>query len=64
MSMEEVAKYMCINVYTCIYGYRILDDVGDHTVTFTVTDEGTPRSDSEQMTITVDASFPTTTVEL
>ena len=37
----------------------VLDDVGIHTVIFTVTDNGTPsRSDSEEVTINVISSLP------
>ncbi|OQY25893.1 MAG: hypothetical protein B6244_14630, partial [Candidatus Cloacimonetes bacterium 4572_55] len=46
--------------WTPIYG-----DAGNYTVTFTVTDNGTPpRSDSEEVTITVNPTSPITTLEL
>ena len=46
--------------WTLVYG-----DAGNYTVTFTVTDNGTPtQTDSEEVTITVNPSSPITTLEL
>jgi hypothetical protein len=42
-----------------------LGDIGDHQVTFRVTDDGTPpRSDSEEVTISVNSSSPPDVIEL